>query len=63
MDDGTDEATGMDLQQASALMHETGDRARRALVVRPPSPAGRLGSGLVGFRWRDLVVGPRAAAL
>jgi hypothetical protein len=36
MDDGTDEATGMDLQQASALMHETGDRARRALVVRRP---------------------------
>ncbi|MGA3155227.1 MAG: hypothetical protein ACLQK8_23115 [Streptosporangiaceae bacterium] len=36
MKDGADEETGMDLQQASAIMQETGDRARRALVVRRP---------------------------
>jgi hypothetical protein len=36
MKDGADEETGMDLQQASAIMQETRDRARRALVVRRP---------------------------
>jgi hypothetical protein len=36
MNDGADEETGMDLQQASAILHETRDRARRALVVRRP---------------------------
>ena len=36
MKDGADEETGRDLQQASAIMHEARDRARRALVVRRP---------------------------
>jgi hypothetical protein len=36
MNDGADEETGMDLQQASAILQETRDRARRALVVRRP---------------------------
>jgi hypothetical protein len=36
MKDGADEETGMDLQQASAILQETRDRARRALVVRRP---------------------------
>ena len=36
MNDGADEETGMDLQQASAIIQETGDRARRALVARRP---------------------------
>jgi hypothetical protein len=36
MSDGADEEIGMDLQQASAIMQETSDRARRALVVRRP---------------------------
>ena len=36
MEDGADEETGMDLQQASAIMQQTRDRARRALVVRRP---------------------------
>jgi hypothetical protein len=36
MKDGADEETGMDLQQASAIMQETRERARRALVVRRP---------------------------
>jgi hypothetical protein len=36
MEDGADEETGMDLQQASAIMQEARDRARRALVVKRP---------------------------
>ena len=36
MTDGADEEAGMDLQQASAIMHEARDRASRALVVRRP---------------------------
>ena len=36
MEDGADEETGMDLQQASAIMQEAQDRARRALVVKRP---------------------------
>jgi hypothetical protein len=36
MEDGADEDAGMDLQQASAILHEAQDRARRALVVRRP---------------------------
>ncbi len=36
MKDGADEETGMDLQQASAIMQEARDRARRALVVKRP---------------------------
>jgi hypothetical protein len=36
MKDGADEETGLDLQQASAIMQEARDRARRALVVRRP---------------------------
>ena len=36
MTDGADEETGMDLQEASAILQETRDRARRALVVRRP---------------------------
>jgi hypothetical protein len=36
MTGGADEETGMDPQQASAIMQEAGDRARRALVVRRP---------------------------
>jgi hypothetical protein len=36
MTDGADEETGMDLQQASAIMQEARDRARRALVVKRP---------------------------
>ena len=36
MKDGADEETEMDLQQASAIMQEARDRARRALVVRRP---------------------------
>jgi hypothetical protein len=36
MQDGADEETGMGLQQASAIMQEARDRARRALVVRRP---------------------------
>ena len=36
MTDGADEETGMDLQQASVIMQEARDRARRALVVRRP---------------------------
>ena len=36
MKDGADEEMGMDLQQASAIMQETRERARRALVVRRP---------------------------
>lgn len=36
MEDGADEEAGMDLQQASAILQEAQDRARRALVVRRP---------------------------
>jgi hypothetical protein len=36
MEGGADEETGMDLQQASAIMQEARDRARRALVVKRP---------------------------
>jgi len=36
MKDGADEEAGMDLQQASAILQEARDRARRALVVRRP---------------------------
>jgi hypothetical protein len=36
MKDGADEGTEMNLQQASAIMQEARDRARRALVVRRP---------------------------
>jgi hypothetical protein len=36
MKDGADEETGMDLQQASAIMQEARDRATRALVVKRP---------------------------
>ncbi|HLX49602.1 MAG TPA: hypothetical protein VKS82_14840 [Streptosporangiaceae bacterium] len=36
MTDGADEEMGMDLQEASAILQETRDRARRALVVRRP---------------------------
>src|ERR1700733_3580853 len=36
MKDGADEETGMDLQQASAVLQETRDRAKRALVIRRP---------------------------
>ena len=36
MNDGADQDSGMDLQQASAIIQETSDRARRALVVRRP---------------------------
>ena len=36
MTDGADEEAGMDLQQASAILHEARDRARHALVVRRP---------------------------
>jgi len=36
MNNGADEEAGMDLQQASAIMRETRDRARRALVVKRP---------------------------
>jgi hypothetical protein len=36
MKDGADEETRMDLQQASAIMQEARDRARRALVVKRP---------------------------
>jgi hypothetical protein len=36
MSDGADEEAGMDLQQASAILQDARDRARRALVVRRP---------------------------
>jgi hypothetical protein len=36
MGEGADEETGMDLQQASAILRETRERASRALVVRRP---------------------------
>ena len=36
MTDGADEETGMDLQQASAVLQETRDQAKRALVIRRP---------------------------
>jgi hypothetical protein len=36
MTDGADEETGMDLQQASAVLQETRDLAKRALVIRRP---------------------------
>jgi len=36
MTDGADEEAGMDPQQASVIMQEARDRARRALVVRRP---------------------------
>ncbi len=63
MNDGADEETGMDLQQASAILQETRDRARRALVVRRPvllavwGAAWMVSDGVIWF------VGPRAAAL
>jgi hypothetical protein len=36
MEDGADPETGMDLQQASAILQETRERAKRALVIRRP---------------------------
>jgi hypothetical protein len=36
MADGADEDTGMDLQRASAIVQETREQARRALVIRRP---------------------------
>jgi hypothetical protein len=36
MTDRADDETGMDLQQASVIIQETRDRARRALVIRRP---------------------------
>src|SRR3984957_5487724 len=36
MKEGADEEAGMDLGQASAILQEARDRARRALVVRRP---------------------------
>ncbi|MGH3405782.1 MAG: hypothetical protein ACRDRJ_25300 [Streptosporangiaceae bacterium] len=36
MKDGADEETGMDLEQASAILHEAREHASRALVIRRP---------------------------
>ncbi len=71
MKDGADEEAGMDLQQASAILQETGDRARRALVVRRPvllavwGAAWMVSDGVIWFsvRGQRPYDGPTPAAL
>jgi hypothetical protein len=71
MKDGADEEAGMDLQQASAILQEARDRARRALVVRRPVLLAVWGAAWVvsdGAIWLSVrgqrpYIGPTPAAL
>lgn len=71
MADDADEETGMDLQQASAILQETRDQARRALVIRRPvllavwGAAWMISDGAVwlSVRGQRPYIGPTPAAL
>ncbi len=71
MQDGADEEAGMDLQEASAVMQEARDRARRALVVRRPvllvvwGAAWMVSDGVIwlSVRGQRPYTGPTPAAL
>lgn len=71
MDEGTDEGTGMDLRQASAIMQQTRERASRALVVRRPPLLAVWGAAWIlsdGVIWLSVrgqrpYTGPTPAAL
>jgi hypothetical protein len=71
MSDGADEEAGMDLQQASAILQDARDRARRALVARRPVLLAVWGAAWVvsdGAVWLSVrgqrpYTGPTTAAL